>query len=274
MGHGDYMTTDQTYMDIAVSDLLARGWTTAIPYMDMIGFGQSALDAARHVFALPAERKAMFVDPSGYGNIGWRPASRDDRPSEVWQLGGGKPDLWPVELEADRAAVHRLLKRCVEIAADLLAALAAALGLPANELRQCVSVVESVARLLHYAPSSGGIGFAPHTDLGLATFFAAESVPALELEDEAGQWRPSESDLAVAAGEMLSVRVADRVHAGRHRIRSSLRERWAVAVFVHPKPEYSLGVDDDGETLTAQRFFERALSVYTAGSHPVDGDQA
>ena len=260
-------------MTTAVSDLLARGWTTAIPYADLTGFGQAALDAARHVFALSAERKAMFVDPSGYGNIGWRSASRDDRPNEVWQLGGGEPDLWPVELEADRAAIHRLRTRCVEVVADLLEALAPALGVPASELRGCVSVVESVARLLHYVPRPDGSGFAPHTDLGLATFFVAESVPSLELEDEAGQWRPVESDWAVAAGEMLSIRAAGRVHAGRHRIRSSLRERWAVAVFIHPEPAYPLGIDDNGRTLTARRFFERALSAYTAGAQPEGGDR-
>lgn len=149
----------------AVSDLLARGWTTAVPYADLTGLGRAALDAARHTFVLPTERKAMFVDPSGAGNIGWRPASRDDRPNEVWQLSGAEPDLWPAELEADRAAVHRVRTRCAEIVADLLEALAPALGLPPDELRQCVSAADSVARLLHYAPRTGGIGFAPHTDL-------------------------------------------------------------------------------------------------------------
>lgn len=263
----------EMHLATAVSDLLARGWTTAIPYPDMTGLGRAALDAARYIFALPAERKAMFVDPSGHGNIGWRPTSRGDRPNEVWQLGGGEADLWPAELEADRAAVHRLRTRCVEIAVDLMEALIPALGLPASELSGCVSVVDSVARLLHYDRRSNGIGFAPHTDLGLATFFAAESIPSLELEDEAGQWRPVEAGRAVAAGEMLFVRTSGRVRAGRHRIRSPLQERLAVAVFVHPEPAYPLGIDDDGQTVTAWSFFQRALSVYTAEARPKGGDR-
>lgn len=256
----------------AVADVLARGWTTALRYADLTDLGWAALDAARHAFALPAERKAMFVDPSGAGNVGWRPASRGDRPDEVWQLDGG-PDLWPAELEADRAAIYRLRTRCTEIVASLLEALAPALGLPPAELRRCVNTSESVVRLLHYSPRTNGIGFAPHTDLGLATFFAAESVPALELEDEAGQWRPADSDCAIAAGEMLVIRAGGRVPVGRHRVYSSAQERWSVAVFVHPEPTYVLGADDSGRPITAEGYFERALAVHVAGTEPRLGEQ-
>lgn len=256
----------------AVADLLARGWTTALPYADLTDLGRAALDAARHAFALPTERKAMFVDPSGAGNIGWRPASRDDRPDEVWQL-DGRPDLWPTELDADRAAIHRLRTRCTEIVANLLETLAPALGLPPAELRRCVNTAESVVRLLYYAPRINGIGFAPHTDLGLATFFAAESVPALELEDESGRWRLTDSCCAVAAGEMLVIRADGRVPVGRHRVCSSAQERWSVAVFIHPEPTYVLGADDNGRPITARGFFERALAVHLAGPEPRLGEQ-
>lgn len=279
--HRDDDTTIDSDPTAIAAELLHRGWARVVPSAGLATVGSDALAAARRVFALPAQQKRRFADPQGGGHVGWRSTVRQDRPEEVWQLRGAddRPS-WPDELQADLIAVQALLERCVAATAAVLEALAPMVGVPPEEARANVSPGDSVVRLLHYSPRPGGLGFAAHTDLGLATVFAGESVPALELEDADGAWSSPTSDWVVAAGELLAVRTAGRVRAGRHRVRATPTERWAAAVFVHPTPGYELGMDDHGHPLTARAYFERAMSAYTgqgeqptspAGSGP--GDQ-
>jgi isopenicillin N synthase-like dioxygenase len=252
------------------AELLHRGWARVVPSAGLAAVGSDGLAAARRVFALPARQKRRFADPQGGGHVGWRPAFRQDRPDEVWQLRGAddRPS-WPDELQAELTAVQVLLERCAAATAAVLEALAPMVGVPPDEARASVSPADSVVRLLHYSPHPGGLGFAPHTDLGLATFFAGETVPGLELEDVDGAWSSAASHWVVAAGELLAVRTGGRVRAGRHRVRAAPSERWAAAVFVHPRPGYELGLDDHGLPLTAKAYFERAMSAYTGqGQQP------
>lgn len=255
-------TTDDDPAAVA-AELLHQGWARVTPSAGLAAVGNDALAAARRVFALPAHRKQRFVDPQG-GHVGWRPNDRQDRPEEVWQLRGANDrPSWPEELQTELTAVHILLERCAAATAAVLEALAPMVGLSSDEARASVSPADSVVRLLHYSSRADGLSFSPHTDLGLATFFAGETVPALELEDADGAWTSAASHWVVAAGELLTVRTGGRVPAGRHRVRAVPTERWAAAVFVHPEPSYQLGADDRGLPLTAKAYFERAISAYT-----------
>lgn len=253
-----------------VGDLLNQGWTTRVDRPELAELGRAALDVARRVFALPQERKAEFVDPTGSGDAGWRSvADPVDRPDEVWQLGGEPPDLWPAELAADRALLLRLRAGCTAVVAELLADTAPVLGRSPEEFGEAVDEQRSVVRLLRYGQRAGGIGFSPHTDFGIATVFAAESVPSLELREGTGDWRKSGSAVAVAAGEMLAARAGGRIRAGVHRVCATAEQRWAVAVFVHPDAAYPLAVADGGTEITAREFFHWAMA--RGGDRPTQG---
>lgn len=243
-----------------VDDLLDRGWTTRMDRPDLAELGRSALGVARRVFALAPDRKAEFVDPTGSGDAGWRPvADPVGRPDEVWQLGGDLPDLWPAELAAEHALLRRLRSGWATAVANLIADTADALGRPPGAVEGAVDERRSVVRLLRYGARQGGLGFAPHTDFGIVTVFAAESVASLELQDAAAAWRGVGSAVAVAAGEMLSACMDGRIRPGLHRVRATPAERWAVAVFVHPDEAYPLVVGEDGTPVTAREFFGWAM---------------
>ncbi len=264
-GDAESGPADPPAQRLITQSLLSCGWAAIVPSDDLAEFGARGLAVARRLFALPLEHKRSFTDPAGQGHAGWRADSRGGRPDQVWQLTGPGPELWPAELAAERKVLDRLKERCVDTTAAILAGLASAIDIAAHDIRQAVSATDSTLRLLHYTGRDAGLGFAPHTDLGLATFFAGETTPALELEGADGSWESASSGWVVAAGEMLTRWTNGGVRAGRHRVRSSRTDRWAIAVFIHPPRTFELGTDLEGRPVTASEFFERAMSAYTSG---------
>lgn len=243
---------------LAAAALRAQGWWRPPGGAGLADLGVGALRAARRVFALDETEKRRYAFPQRDWNIGWRPASREDRPSEVWQVHGiADAGTWPQELAADAEVLHRLLSAAVQASGCLV-------GLVADD-DTAPDVEHSVVRLLHY--SDGGNQFPDHTDLGLMTVFAAESAAALQLRDAEGRW----VDIACpvfAAGELLQRHTAEAVVAGHHRVVSTGRPRYAVAVFVHPRPEWVVASGPDRTPLTAEQFFQEAMAVYTRTPSP------
>lgn len=252
--------------------LMRAGWTALVPTDKLAELSTAALSTARQLFALPYERKRSFARPDLGGHVGWRDSSREDRPEEVWQIQvSNETEDWPMELYAERRALNHLGVLCARITKHLLAALVNIIDDPeiSQRLGTCVSHERTIVRLLHYQPRLNSLSFAPHTDLGITTIFAGETISALELEEEHGLWVTPDSQLVLAAGEILAACTRNRVRPGQHRVRSVQEERWAVAVFVHPEPNYEIGFDAKGLPITAQAFFERSMAAYSQeGSDP------
>jgi isopenicillin N synthase-like dioxygenase len=247
----------------AGSDLLQQGWAAVDAPADLRTLGDDVLQAARRVFALPEERKAQFVDPQEAGQSGWLARDQDDRPDEIWQIGGGRALRWPDELRAELDAIERLKARCIDFSRGVLTDVARTVGLPDDAVSSTISAAHSSIRLLHYRPRRPDLGFGAHTDLGVATFFAGETSPALELQDHSGAWQRARSGWVLAAGEMLPVLTRQQGKAGLHRVRSLPEERWAAVVFMHPTPDQHLGVDESGQPVDARAFFAK-VRVKTA----------
>lgn len=263
-GFGDEALTAAA-ADTAAHRLMSAGWTAFVPTNNLAELSATALSTARRLFGLPLERKRSFARPDLGGHVGWRGSPRGDRPEEVWQIKvSNETDDWPPELHAERRALNRLGVLCAEFTDRLLAALAAMVDNKevAHRLGTCVSHERTIVRLLHYQPRLDGFGFAPHSDLGVATMFAGETVSGLELEEEHGRWVRPNSLFVLAAGEILTACSRSLVRPGRHCVRSVQEERWAVAVFVHPEPNYEIGSDAEGLPLTAQAFFEKSMAGY------------
>jgi isopenicillin N synthase-like dioxygenase len=254
--------------------LLTHGWTTLVPSKPLAQLRAAALSAAKRVFALPAERKHSFARPELGGHVGWRGASSDERPEEVWQIPVSDGEQhWPEELQEERRVLNTLGLSCAQITKRVLTALT-----DLNEdvtvtqrLSTCVSDARTVVRILHYRPSSSNFAFAPHTDFGIATLFAGETAAGLELEEDKGTWIRPNSELVLAAGEILKVCTNRRIKPAYHRVLPVAEERWAVAVFIHPEPDYEIGRDAQGSPITAQAFFEGAMAAYSqegSSRHP------
>jgi isopenicillin N synthase-like dioxygenase len=240
---------------------LRRGWVFVDPPASLKRISLEVLAVARNVFALPAERKKQFVDPADAGQSGWLAKARSDRPDEIWQLGGDRETRWPTELNASLGVIEELRKRSIDMTMTVLAEAEQAAGVIAGTLTRRVSPPHSFVRLLHYAPRSQGISFAPHTDLGLATFFAGETTPGLEFYGQQDGWLENRSGWAIAGGDMLPALCGDGSRAGLHRVRSMAQERWAVAVFVHPEPGCQVGMDAQGKPLAASAFFQQVRAA-------------
>lgn len=245
--------------------LIVNGWSPLTPSDELAKLGEVALGAAQRVFSLAADRKGDFARPELEGHFGWRETLQDSRPEEVWQLSVTRAEKdWPAEFSSELQTLVSLIQQCSQITSSVITALTDFIDQTlSRDLSTSVSPAHSFVRLLHYNSPASRSGFTEHTDLGTATIFAGETVRALELEDSQGQWITPDSEWVMAAGEILTSCTRGKVRPGRHRVGQLESERWSVAVFLHPEPGYHVGVDDQGLPLTAQAFFQRAMSAYT-----------
>lgn len=230
---------------------------------------QALIDAtfeeARRFHALPLPQKmALAINEH---NIGYMPSrgsvvkhsrlNADNKPNLLAAF-GVKPDLspdhpdvlagkpfrgvnrWPEALPGFRERVLAYCRAMVELAQSLLPLYATALHLPADFFAPAFSEPMFTFRMLHYPsqdePADNEFGFAPHTDTGIISLLAQNTVPGLSIRLPNGAWIDApaiEGSFLVNGGDMLRRWTNDRFLATPHRvINRSGGARYAIPFFV------------------------------------------
>ncbi len=153
---------------------------------------------------------------------------------------------WPDDFDEFRAAVKDYYGYAHEIARALLRTFAFALGHEYDYFDEDFGVSHAcVLRLLRYAPTpskvdEGKFACGAHTDYGLFTLLATDSVPGLQVFDsETNEWipvRPPREDMFVLnVGDLMQFWSEGAFKSTKHRVvMDGDRERYSMAFFVEP----------------------------------------
>ncbi len=153
---------------------------------------------------------------------------------------------WPDDFDEFRAAVEDYYGYAHEIARALLRTFAFAVGHEYDYFDEDFGVSHAcVLRLLRYAPTpskvdEGKFACGAHTDYGLFTLLATDSVPGLQVFDsETNEWipvRPPREDMFVLnVGDLMQFWSDGAFKSTKHRVvMDGDRERYSMAFFVEP----------------------------------------
>ncbi len=153
---------------------------------------------------------------------------------------------WPDDFDEFRAAVEDYYDYAHRIARALLPTFAFALGLEYDYFDEDFGFSHAcVLRLLRYAPTpskvdEGKFACGAHTDYGLFTLLATDSVPGLQVFDsETNEWipvRPPREDMFVLnVGDLMQFWSDGAFKSTKHRVvMDGDRERYSMAFFVEP----------------------------------------
>jgi isopenicillin N synthase-like dioxygenase len=245
--------------------------------------------AARAFFALPGEVKARYEHPEtgrqrGYTGFGVEHAKGTGVADlkEFWQLGRTlTPDLaasgMPANVDPDAHAAFGPLTAELFAAVDrfasvLLGAILEHLGAPDDGLLDAVRAGNSVLRVIHYPPvgpeaPEGAVRSAAHEDINLLTVLPASTEPGLELLDKSdGTWRALQTPPGVMicdTGDIMQRMTGGRLRSTTHRVVNPPGARnvprFSMPFFCHPRPDWPIGVTEEGATLTAGAFLRQRL---------------
>jgi isopenicillin N synthase-like dioxygenase len=245
--------------------------------------------AAREFFALPDEVKARYEHPEtgrqrGYTGFGIEHAKGTGVADlkEFWQLGraltpetaaAGMPaNIAPDAHPTFGARTEALFEAVDTFASVLLAAILAHLGATDAGLLDAVRAGNSVLRVIHYPPvgaeaPEGAVRSAAHEDINLLTVLPASTEPGLELLDKStGTWRALQTPPGVMicdTGDIMQRMTGGRLRSTTHRVVNPPGARnvprFSMPFFCHPRPDWPIGVQDDGTTLTAGAFLRQRL---------------
>jgi len=258
-----------------------REAATDIGFLSIDNTGISAqqmhelLDAYRAFFALPIERKRA-VDMTRTGsNRGWGASGAEQvdpnaHPDfkEVFDCGPElatddplsamtyyAPNRWPDGLPTFRERVTRYYDQATEVSGRLLAALARAIGEPADHFASAFDKPMALLRGNHYPArpdeaSDQDFGIAPHTDYGCLTLLATDGSPGLEVQGRNHRWIPVSAEpgaFIINFGEMLQAWSGGRIVATPHRVVGTAQERMSVPFFFNPR--FDVDVAPAGSTM-------------------------
>jgi isopenicillin N synthase-like dioxygenase len=239
---------------------------------------EQLLDAARRFFALPVEAKQrVSLAAGGTAWRGWFPLG-DELTSGVPDLKEGfyvgrelppsplplhGPNVWPREVPELATTVTAWMAAMEDLGQRVLAAMAVALGLPADWFAAGLTADPTVLfRIFRYPPHPEGApdrwGVAEHTDYGLVTLLAHDGTPGLEV-DSYGTWLPVDPDpelIVCNLGDMLDRLTLGRYRSTPHRVRNVAgHDRISLPFFLDPG--WNAVVEqlpiDDGWTAPAER---------------------
>lgn len=235
---------------------------------------QAVLAAAAGLLALPEPAKAAGASRDSPHFRGWtRPGSEltRGRPDQREQIDFGRdepalplspaapglrlrgPNRWPEHPDAPAhvAVVDRWWRDLEAAGADLLVALLASLGLPADALDPLLTGDDGRpaghlhGKLLRYPSrpvSDGqldGQGVGAHKDYGFLALLVQDGVGGLQAELPDGGWvevEPRPDAVVVNLGEVLELLTGGYLVATPHRVLSpTTAERHSVAVFLGPR---------------------------------------
>jgi len=204
--------------------------------------------AAREFFALPREVK-MAIDlaksKSGYGYepLAGQTLDTDSPPDlkEGFQCGMDIPDdhpyvlrglgryglnLWPEGLPGFREQNLAYHAAMMTLSRKLLSIIALSLDIDEDFFQPITELPIATLRMLHYPPQPAGgapnqLGAGAHTDWGLVTLLAQDSVGGLEVRNADGVWLkapPIEGTYVVNIGDLLQRWSNDMYKSNMHRV--------------------------------------------------------
>ncbi|UEA58350.1 isopenicillin N synthase family oxygenase [Gordonia otitidis] len=209
--------------------------------------------AAREFFAMPPEVKQQYA--VGVGGRGWIGPGLEangysegtETPpdlKETYNSGAQTrvgiaevddywfaPDVWPAEAPRLRELFTAWTAACKKLSDDLLALMAASLGLSGsdNPFRDLAGSATWTSNINHYPPLTdvgepepGQFRIGPHTDFGTVTILDREpGAGGLQVYSDEGGWADAPYDpsaLTVNIGDLLEYWSGGRWPAGRHRV--------------------------------------------------------
>ena len=230
---------------------------------------ERAESLAKAFFALPEELKRAYHVPGGGGARGYTPFGTEKAKDaavhdlkEFWHVGRSLPEghslasymapnLWPIELPDFRATFEALYAAFERAGGRVLEAIALHLGLPQDWFAATVEDGNSVLRLLHYPPLSGGdaegaIRAAAHGDINTITLLLGAEEAGLELLTARGEWKAiavPQGALVVNVGDMLDRLTNGRLRSTTHRVvnpggEAARRSRYSMPFFLHFRPDF------------------------------------
>ncbi len=236
------------------------------------GIPQARIDAClgqfKRFFDLPTAAKSRYRIPGQGGARGYTPfgietakgAQHHDL-KEFWHVGRELPvghrlqrfmpaNVWVDELPELRTTALELFAAFDALGRRLLAAIARALGLPADYFDDKVNEGNSVLRVIHYPPmpphATPSVRAGAHEDINVITLLLGAEEPGLEILSRRGEWlaiNPPSGSLVCNVGDMLQRLTNNRLRSTTHRVinppseRASLA-RFSMPFFLHFNPDF------------------------------------
>lgn len=150
-------------------------------------------------------------------------------------------NLMPTELPKFSDVCDAYHGAMLDLARQLISAIALSLDLPANYFEKLQRKPITIQRLLHYPSQSGEIsqkeiGIGAHTDYGFLTILFQDKVGGLQVRNRAGEWvsaPPVEDTFIVNIGDLVQTLTNDRYTSTMHRvINTSGVERYSIPFFI------------------------------------------
>ncbi|MCB2108936.1 MAG: isopenicillin N synthase family oxygenase [Rhodobacteraceae bacterium] len=227
----------------------------------------NAFDRTRRFFALPEETKRKYFIAGGGGQRGYTPfgietakgAARADL-KEFWHVGRKlpvghalakhmPPNLAVAEIPDFETVTYALFEEMDRLGLRILAAIARYLELAPDYFNRCVSLGNSILRLLHYppvAPNAEGVRAGEHEDINVITLLLGAEESGLQLKDRDGRWLsidPPPECVVVNIGDMLQRLTNHVLPSTTHRVTNPASERsgfsrYSMPFFQHFRPDF------------------------------------
>lgn len=215
----------------------------------------AAREAARDLFALPAETKLSYRVADGAGQRGYTPfaveTAKDHAAAdlkEFWHVGREAPgvrgplhdNVWPGECPRFKDAALALFASFEAFGQRLLAAIDTHLGLTAPVISKAAEGGNSVLRFLHYPAgdfAGPSLRAAPHEDINAITLLLGAEEAGLEILSREGAWlaiNPPPGAVVVNIGDMLSRLTNKLLPSTTHRVVNPGPDRAGVARYSMP----------------------------------------
>jgi isopenicillin N synthase-like dioxygenase len=272
-------------------------------YLANHGVPQSLIDAqfaaAAEFFALPRDTKEAIAISKSRSGFGYEPMSGqtldtgtppdlkegfqcgmdipDDHPYVVRGLERYGLNQWPAGMPAFREQCLTYHAAMMSASRKLLSIIALSLDIAEDFFQPITEMPIATLRMLHYPPQAvdaapNQLGAGAHTDWGLVTLLAQDSVGGLEVRNADGEWilaTPIPGTFVINIGQMMERFTAGIYRANLHRVRNGAADvaRYSVATFFELEPLYRMGraptcppaaaEEEDGPDLTIGEHIEQ-----------------
>lgn len=226
-------------------------------------------------FALPtAQKDAVNMAHTG-SNRGWGAAGSEQVDPNAnpdykqvfdcgFEVAGSNlatyaPNLWPQTPADFQVIIANYYTRALAFSADLLAAIAGAIGEGAAYFRAQFDQPMALLRGNYYPPrpkdaGAKDFGIATHTDYGCLTLLAMDGTPGLEVRKRGGGWIPVTApmgEFVINFGEMLEMWTQGKLVATPHRVVGGTSERLSIPLFYNPNADTNVAPVGSGKTIRA-----------------------
>ncbi|MEZ5824448.1 MAG: 2-oxoglutarate and iron-dependent oxygenase domain-containing protein [Geminicoccaceae bacterium] len=160
---------------------------------------------------------------------------------------------WPAFMPELREAAMRYFRGAHDVAYQLMRGFALGLDLEEDFFLKSTARPLSRASFVYYPPQpeemgSEQFGVGPHTDFGVLTVLAQDSVGGLQVQHANGDWiaaPPVPGTLVINVGDLLARWTNDEYRSTPHRVvNSSGRERLSLVLAYDPEPQTMIDAHD------------------------------